>query len=153
MDRSVSDATYDSSLGATITKELSPPGEVTEGTKMNAPSAAAQHLPGEDAPLLPRRGGPPPTADEALGTARRMARERAQRLNTEPELPEALPFPSETGTTPLMSIRVPRRRQWFAHAKADMEGRTLTDVVNEALDAYGQTPPGSVLTYTPPKKA
>lgn len=116
-------------------------------------ASAARALPGEDAPLPRRRGGKPPTPEEALGTARRMAREHAQRRGVEPELPEALPFNEQAGTTPLLSVRVPKRVLWFAHAKADMEGRTVSDVVREALTAYGQTPPGSDVSYVPPKKA
>lgn len=113
-------------------------------------AAIASTLPGEDAPLPLRRGGPPPTADEALGTARRMARERAARRGVEPELPDSLPFLETSGTTPILSIRTPRRMWWFGHAKADMEGRSLSDAMREALSAYGASPPGSEVLYVPP---
>ena len=146
---STDDFVYDSSLGATTTDTSLEPGEFQEGTEMAA-SSAVEYLPGEDAPLPARRGGKPVTPEEALGTARRMAREQAVRRGVEPELPEVLPFPSESGTTPLLSIRVPRRKLWFAHAKADMEGRTVSDATREFLDLYGSTPPGWVMTFAPP---
>ena len=108
--------------------------------------------PGELEPLPRRRGGPPVTADEALGTARRMAREQAKRRGVDPELPDALPFPEQSGTTPLVSVRVPPRTLWFAHAKADMEGRNLSAAIREFIETYGACPPGSVLRFDPPPK-
>lgn len=148
-DETTSDRLYDASLGGTTT--LAPPapgGGLEEGTLMAA--TAARSLPGEDAPLPRRTGGNPPTELEALGTARRMAREQAQRRGVDPELPDALPFRETSGTTPLLSVRVPKRDLWFAHAKGDMEDRTVSDVVREAVNEYGKTPPGSRLVFVPP---
>ena len=113
-------------------------------------ATAPKMLPGEQAPLPPRVGGAPPTEQEALGTARRMAREQAARQGKQLELPETMPFKETSGTTPLLSVRVGKRTLWFGHAKADMEKRSISDVVREALDAYGQTPPGSRMVFVPP---
>lgn len=151
---STDDLTYstlsDASLGGTTTLAPVLPldGGLEEGLTMS--TSAAEPLPGEDAPLPPRIGGKPPTELEALGTARRMAREQAQRRGVEPELPEALPFRETSGTTPLLSVRVPKRDLWFGHAKADMEDRTVSDVVRETVNEYGKTPPGSRMVFVPP---
>jgi hypothetical protein len=80
-----------------------------------------------------------------------MAREYAERRGVEPELPDVLPFSEQSGTTPLLSVRTPTRDLWFAHAKADMEGRTLSAAVREFVKAYGTSPPGSVLTFVMPE--
>lgn len=148
-DEQVSDSLYDASLAGTTTLAAVPPpvGDLEEGPPM---ASAARALPGEDAPLPRRIGGSPPTEEEALGTARRMAREQAARRGVEPELPEALPFRETSGTTPLLSIRAPKRDLWFGHAKADMEDRTVSDAVREFLNEYGKTPPGSRLVFVPP---
>lgn len=145
---------FDTSVGATTTMERPTDPAVdgdgyTEG--LDEMGSAARALPGEDAPLPRRRGGPPVTPEEALGTARRMLKERARRRGEpEPELPEALPFLEESGVSPILSIRSPRRIWWIGHAKADMEGRGLSDAMREALGAYGASPPGSTVLYVPP---
>ncbi len=113
--------------------------------------AAHESYPGEDAPLPRRHGGAPPSLEEALGVARRRARERAEKRGQQPELPEVVPYADEAGDTPLVSIRIPRRTLWLAHAKAEMEARSVSDVVREALDGYILTPPGSQLEYKPPR--
>jgi len=41
----------------------------------------------------------------------------------------------------VVSARVPRHVLWLAAAKADMTGRTLSDVIRQALTDYGSTPP------------
>lgn len=146
------DTLYDTLVSGAETLILSPaPGDLEEGSDMAG--AAALSLPGEDAPLAPRRGGLPPTGLEALRTARRMAREYAKRSGKPVDIPEVLPFAEESGTTPLLSVRVPRRKLWFAHAKADMEERDLSAAVREFVEAYGSTPPGWVLTFVPPTVA
>ena len=113
-------------------------------------SSAAHLLPGEDAPLPKRRGGPPVTPDQALGTGRRMERQYAERHHKPVSLPEELPYAEQSGTTPLLSVRVSKRAQWFAYARADMEGRDLSAAIREFIDMYGQNPPGSALTFVPP---
>lgn len=113
--------------------------------------SAAAPLPGEDAPVVREWGGAPPTPEEALGTARRLAREYAKRHRVEADVPQTLPFPEISGASPLLSVRTSKRTLWFAHAKADMEHRTVSDVVREALDVYGKTPPGSEVHYDLPK--
>lgn len=145
----VTDGLYDTSLSRTTTSELAPPGELTKGPDMPA-VAAAHPLPGEDAPLPKRRGGVV-TPDEALGTGRRLVKEHAARRGIEPDLPEALPYSEQSGTTPLLSVRCGRRATWFGHARADLEGRTLSDAVREFVTLYGQNPPGSEITFVMPR--
>ena len=105
-------------------------------------------LPGEDAPLPLRLGGQPVRDDEALGVARRWVRESNERLGRTEEPPTELPLPSESGITPLASFRVPRRTIMFARAKAEMESRSLTEVVREMLAAYNRSEPGAKVSYT-----
>lgn len=145
----VYDGLSDATVGGTTQLEAPPlVGGPEEGCPMTA--SPAELLPGEDAPLPRRIGGNPPTEFEALGTARRMAREQAARRNVAPDLPDSLPFRETSGTTPLLSVRVPKRDLWFAHAKGDMEDRTVSDVVRDAVHEYGKTPPGSRLVFIPP---
>jgi hypothetical protein len=146
----VRDTLRDASLVAIAPASDDPVGESTEGRDMT--QSAARRLPGEDAPLTREWGGAPVTDDEALGTARRLAREYAKRRKTEPEVPQVLPFAELSGNSPLLSVRAPKRTLWFAHAKADMEGRSVSDVVREALDAYAKTPPGAVVRYELPER-
>jgi hypothetical protein len=113
--------------------------------------SAARPLPGEDAPLPRRHGGNPPTPAEALGTGRRLAREYATRRGLPVEVPDVLPFAEQAGSSPLISVRMSKRATWFAHAKADMEGRSVSDVVREAVDAYIASPPGAVVRYEMPE--
>ncbi len=37
-------------------------------------------------------------------------------------------------------------------AKAEMEGRTVTSVITEALEAYAATAPGSRVRWVPPRR-
>lgn len=105
-------------------------------------------LPGEDAPLAMRYGGEPITPAEALGVARRLARLAADRGRTgrAATIPDALP-PVDGGTT-LGTYKLPVRLLAFVRAKAEMEERTVTDVVTEALEAYVATPPGARAGWT-----
>ena len=41
-----------------------------------------------------------------------------------------------TGQTPLRSVRVPDERWQAAKEKAEREGRSISDVLNDCLDAY-----------------
>jgi len=106
--------------------------------------------PGEDAPLPFRHGGQPISDDEAVGVARRYVREQNEVSGKDEPLPTELPLPQEPGRTPIESFRLPRRRKWRARARADMEGRSLTDVINEALEAYANASPGSTVQYVLP---
>lgn len=108
-------------------------------------------LPGEDGPLEMRHGGEPITPDEALGVARRWAKiQRGQgRKLTHLDVPEALP-PADATPVPA-AYRLPPRLIMFVRARAEMEGRTVTDVVTEALTAYANGVPGSKVQYKAPR--
>jgi hypothetical protein len=98
-------------------------------------------LPGEDAPLAWRAGRGPVTEDEALGVARRLARRALaiKRPGTRAPIPEEVP--SELANRVSSIHRMPPRVLAFARARAELEGRTLTDVVEGALRAYGKGAP------------
>jgi len=112
----------------------------------------SRQLPGEDGPLDMRYGGEPITADEALGVARRLARKELAvgRRNTKLVVPEELPPVTIAKTSHI--FRLPPRSVAYARARAEMEGTTLSAIVEEALDAYGRGVPGSRITYTPPRR-
>ena len=108
-------------------------------------------LPGEDDILPMRWGGDPITAEEALGVSRRHARVLAQRgrrhINAVvDELPDS--------DSPLVAIglRLPPRLMAFTRAKAEMEGRTVTQIIEWALEKYIASPPGSTVRYDPPRR-
>ncbi len=107
-------------------------------------------LPGEDAPLPRRLGGEPVTADEALGVLRRHTRAQANRTGKAADVPETLP--SATAPKVATLFRLPPRTMAFVRAKAEAEGATVTTIVEEALEAYARTPPGSRVSYTPPRR-
>lgn len=112
-------------------------------------------LPGEDRPLAPRIGGAPITDAEAWGVARRVARRFAEtqgegskrRLSA---MAEVEAWPESTRTTQA-SWRVPLALLWRVRARAEMEGRTVTSVLVEALDAYASGSPGSHPVYVRPR--
>lgn len=108
-------------------------------------------LPGEDARLAPRPGGQPITPEEALGSWRRRVREDNAAFGRNEPIPTELPLPNEPGTKPMVSLRMPRRLQVMVWGKAEMEDRTLTEIVNEALSAYVASPPGTVPVYLTPR--
>lgn len=107
-------------------------------------------LPGEAEPLPRRLGGEPITAEEALGVARRAARTQAERSGKPIEIPESLP--SATAAKVAVLYRLPPRTMAFVRAKAEVEGATVTTIVEEALEAYARTPPGSRVSYTAPRR-
>lgn len=106
-------------------------------------------LPGESGPLEMRYGGAPVTDEEALGVARRMARlQKAQgrklsSLGAVDEMPahDAPKVQSAHRFSPALLFRV--------RAKAEMEGVTLTEVVETALEAYAASSPGAKVQYVP----
>lgn len=110
-------------------------------------------LPGEDAPLMPRAGGQPVTPDEALGSWRRRVREKNVAFGRDDPIPTELPLVNAGGKSPSVSVRVPLRMQVLALGRAEMEGRTMAEVVNEALLAYIAGSPGTVPVYEPPHLA
>lgn len=111
----------------------------------------AERLPGEDGPLEMRHGGAPITPDEALGVARRwarVARGQGRRLRNL-DLPNELPLPDATLVP--AAYRLPPRQLMFVRAKAEMEGRTVTDIVTEALQGYAESAPGARVQYKAPR--
>ncbi len=109
-------------------------------------STPAGPLPGEDAPLAMRPGGAPITPEEALGVARRVARVarargRLVRLDAVDELP-----PEEATLVPAAY-----RLLHAVRAKAEMEGRSVTAVLTEALQAYADSPPAATVRYRVPR--
>ena len=118
------------------------------------PETPVTKLPGEDAPLVPRPGGQPITADEALGSWRRRVRANNLAFGRNDPVPDALPLPQESGPSPMASFRLPRRKLVMAQGKLELEGdRTLSDVLNEVIDAYIAAPPGAVPVYSMPRVA
>lgn len=108
-------------------------------------------LPGEDGPLPMRHGGEPIRPEEALGVARRwakVARGQGRKL-TNLDVPDVLP-PVDAKLVPA-AYRLPPRMLMFARAKAEMEGRTLTDVLTEALEGYVSSAPGAQVKYRAPR--
>lgn len=119
-------------------------------------------LPGELAPLEPRPFGEPIKPEEALGVARRhhvrtQAQRRAARnrgLGDGPQAPAA-PVPDPPTELPhpearLVSaaFRLSPRLLMLARGQAELEGgRTLTDVITEALEAYTRGTPGARFVY------
>lgn len=118
---------------------------------MTATLEAPTMLPGEDGPLEMRHGGSPITPDEALGVARRWAKvARGQGRKLRLDVPVELP-----GTdVPLQpaAYRFPPRLLMFVRAKAEMEGRTVTDVITEALEGYASSAPGARVQYKAPRR-
>lgn len=117
---------------------------------MAAPQTDRQ-LPGEDGPLEMRHGGAPITPEEALGVSRRwakVARGQGRRL-TNLDVPDELPLP-DAKLVPA-AYRLPPRLLMFARAKAEMEGRTVTHVITEALQGYADSAPGARVQYKAPR--
>lgn len=117
-------------------------------------------LPGELQPLEPRPFGDPIKPDEALGVARRhhmktqsqrnAARKRARGPQTPPvpvaDPPTELPHPEARPVQ--AAFRLPPRLLMLARGQAELEGgRTLTEVITEALEAYTRGAPGSRFVY------
>ena len=98
-------------------------------------------LPGETAPLAPVPGRGPITPEEALGVSRRHARKEIAngRKNTKMTVPDALPDEHALRTSSL--FRLPPRMMAFVKARAELEGRTVTSIVEEALTAYAYGAP------------
>jgi hypothetical protein len=108
-------------------------------------------LPGEFDELDWKPGRGPITPDEALGVARRlgraaMARGRGDLSNMAP--PEELP--REDAARVMAAYRLPPRTLAFARARAFAEGLSLTEVIEEALDGYGHSGPGTVPVWVIP---
>lgn len=122
-------------------------------------------LPGESEPLAMRYAGEPITPDEALGVARRHhMRTLSQRVAAKnrgvkngiggpvevPEPPDELPSPHARAVP--AAYRLPPRLLAFVRAKAEMENRTVTDVIVEALQAYIAASPGAKVQYRVAKR-
>lgn len=105
--------------------------------------ASTDVLPGELAPLEYIDGRGPITEQEALGVARRFARKEIAngRRNTKITVPDALPNEGENKTSHI--FRLPPRDVAFAKARAEMEGLSLTAIVEAAIHAYAHGAPTS----------
>ncbi|MBB5474608.1 hypothetical protein HF998_00460 [Cellulomonas hominis] len=108
------------------------------------PETSPEMLPGEAGPLPMEVGGPPVTEAEVLGVWRRWVREDNERRGRNDPLPTELPRPNEKGKTPMFSFRAPMLRMLRARARADREQVSLSVVINDFLERYGQGELGSV---------
>lgn len=109
-----------------------------------------QMLPGEDGPLPRRFGGRPITDEEAVGVARRLARLVAASGRAKgklAEVPDEMPPPSDLT---LSAYRVPTATLYKVRARAEVEGRRVTDVVREVLEGYAASAPGTVARWELP---
>lgn len=107
-------------------------------------------LPGEAGPLPRRFGGRPVTDEEALGVARRLARLTAETGRAKgklAEIPEMMPPMSDLTLT---AYRVPTATIHRVRARAEVEGRRVTDVVREVLEGYAGSAPGTVARWELP---
>ena len=111
-------------------------------------TAHSDTFPGEDGPLPMRVGGEPITDAEALGVARRIARLQAAQGRKLTALAEPAELPRWDARPVQAAYRLHPRLLMRVRAKAEMEGRTVTDVVEEALEGYAASPPGSRPRYT-----
>ena len=103
-------------------------------------------LPGEDGPLPLRLYGAPITDAEALGVARRLARLlAANNRKSVGGIPDELP-----DVRVQAAWRLPQRLLMRARAKAEMEDVPLTAVIERALEAYVESPPGAYIQYRLP---
>lgn len=98
-----------------------------------------------------RYGGPPITDEEALGVARRLAtvRETPGRKLSNMSAPGELPAPNAPAVQ--AAYRLPPRLLMRARAKAEMEGRTVTSVIIDALEGYASSSPGSRQRWVAPR--
>lgn len=102
--------------------------------------------PGEVEPLAMRAGGRPITPAEALAVlrrhtlTRRTSRPADGAISAMPALPTALPGPGQQRE--MVASRLPGDVLAFARARAEMEGVSLTAVIEAALTAYGHGEPG-----------
>ena len=102
-----------------------------------------------------RYGGEPVSEAEALGVARRLARTFAaavpagsgRRIKA---MADVESWPPASRMTQV-AWRMPQGLIFRVRARAEMEGRTVTDVVREALEAYASSSPGSRATYATPR--
>jgi len=101
-------------------------------------------LPGEAAPLPMEVGGAPVSDAEVLGVWRRWVRLSNERASVPEELPTALPLPNPGGKTPMWSFRMPLIKVLRARARADREGVSLKQVVEDYIDLYGRSEIGSI---------
>lgn len=109
-----------------------------------------QLLPGEDGPLPRRFGGRPVSDVEALGVARRLARRASEGDRVKgklAEVPEVLPPVADLTVS---AYRLPTVTIYRVRARAELEGRRVTDVVRELLEGYGAAAPGTVAKWELP---
>lgn len=109
-------------------------------------------LPGEDGPLPMRHGGAPISDAEALGVARRLARLQADRGRRLTALAEVDELPPPDAVLVQSAHRLPPRLLMRVRAKAEMEGVTVSSIIEASLKEYADSPPGSKVRYVPPRK-
>jgi hypothetical protein len=112
-------------------------------------------LPGELTPLYwdgSRRG--PVTDVEALGVARRLADRAAREGRTRSAMARPVELPPLDALRIMSAYRLPARAVMVARARAELEGLTLTAVIDECLIGYAASAPGTVATwaYPPPEE-
>lgn len=110
---------------------------------MDTTTTTINALPGELAPLEWTEGRGPITADEALGVARRLARKEIERgrPNSKTTIPGELPDYDAVRSSFL--FRLPPRMMAFVRARADIEDRTVTSVVEELLTMWAYSTPNA----------
>lgn len=107
-------------------------------------------LPGVLEPLPMRTGGAPITPAEALAVHQRHALTRRGRaaagvISGPPRVPDELPGLGEARE--MTALRLPADLLAYARARAEMEGVTLTAVLEAALAAYGEGSPGTPVGF------
>ena len=108
-------------------------------------------LPGELSPLYwdgSRRG--PVTEAEALGVARRLADRAAREGRVRSAMARPVELPDRDALRVMTASRLPARVVMLARGRAELEGRTLTDVIELALVGYAASAPGTTATWDYP---
>ena len=105
-------------------------------------------LPGEDRPLnfnerrAAGRSGRL-TYEEVLGVHRRLAAKQYLRSSEGMGGPLELPddLPEDLDSRKLVAVRLPQRLTAYCRARCELEGRTLTSVIEDAMVAYAKGVP------------
>jgi hypothetical protein len=120
-------------------------------TDRTPPAAPYTPLPGELTPLqwdgTPR---PPVTAAEALGVARRLADRAAREGRVRSAMARPVQLPDRAALRVMSAHRLPPLVVMMSRGRAELEGRTLTDVIERLLEGYASSPPGTVARWVYP---
>ena len=103
-------------------------------------------LPGEDHPI-PWTAGKTLTIEEVVGVNRRLQGRRATGGV------DAAPLDQLGSHLVPVAFRMPQDVLAWAKARAETDGRTLSDVLRELLNGYGHAPLGSVPIWVQPDVA